>query len=34
MVRVDYQHVAGWSWARDLEILCATVPAVLPGLGA
>jgi lipopolysaccharide/colanic/teichoic acid biosynthesis glycosyltransferase len=26
--------VAGWSLARDLEILCATVPAVLSGRGA
>jgi exopolysaccharide biosynthesis polyprenyl glycosylphosphotransferase len=34
MVRFDYQYVAGWSLARDLEILCATVPAVLSGRGA
>jgi len=34
MVRFDYQYVAGWSLARDLEILLATVPAVLSGRGA
>jgi exopolysaccharide biosynthesis polyprenyl glycosylphosphotransferase len=34
MVRLDYQYVAGWSIARDLEILLATVPAVLSGRGA
>jgi len=34
MVRFDYQYVAGWSLARDLEILCATVPVVLGGRGA
>ncbi len=34
MVRFDYQYVAGWSLARDLEILFATVPAVLSGRGA
>ena len=31
---LDYQYVAGWSLARDLEILLATVPAVLSGRGA
>lgn len=34
MVRFDYQYVAGWSLARDIEILLATVPAVLSGRGA
>ena len=34
MVRFDYQYVAGWSLARDIEILLATVPAVLAGRGA
>jgi exopolysaccharide biosynthesis polyprenyl glycosylphosphotransferase len=34
MVRFDYQYVAGWSLARDVEILLATMPAVLSGRGA
>ncbi len=34
MVRFDYQYVAGWSLARDVEILLATVPAVISGRGA
>jgi len=34
MVRFDYQYVAGWSLARDVEILIATVPAVISGRGA
>jgi exopolysaccharide biosynthesis polyprenyl glycosylphosphotransferase len=34
MVRLDYQYVAGWSLARDIEILLATIPAVLSGRGA
>jgi lipopolysaccharide/colanic/teichoic acid biosynthesis glycosyltransferase len=34
MVRLDYQYVAGWSLARDVEIMLATVPAVLSGRGA
>ncbi|MGI8440036.1 MAG: sugar transferase [Thermoleophilaceae bacterium] len=34
MIRFDYQYVAGWSLARDVEILMATVPAVLSGRGA
>lgn len=34
MIRFDYQYVAGWSLARDLEILIATIPAVLSGRGA
>jgi exopolysaccharide biosynthesis polyprenyl glycosylphosphotransferase len=34
MIRLDYQYVAGWSLARDVEILLATVPAVLAGRGA
>ncbi|MBS1886870.1 MAG: sugar transferase [Actinobacteria bacterium] len=34
MVRFDYQYVAGWSLSRDIEILLATLPAVLSGRGA
>src|SRR5206468_3108321 len=34
MVRLDYQYVAGWSVARDIEILLATLPAVLGARGA
>jgi exopolysaccharide biosynthesis polyprenyl glycosylphosphotransferase len=34
MVRLDYQYVAGWSLARDVEILMSTIPAVLSGRGA
>jgi lipopolysaccharide/colanic/teichoic acid biosynthesis glycosyltransferase len=34
MIRLDYQYVAGWSLARDVEILLSTVPAVLSGRGA
>ncbi|HEX3239253.1 MAG TPA: sugar transferase [Solirubrobacterales bacterium] len=34
MVRFDYQYVAGWSLARDVELLFATIPAVLSGRGA
>jgi lipopolysaccharide/colanic/teichoic acid biosynthesis glycosyltransferase len=34
MVRLDYQYVAGWTLMRDIEILAATVPAVLSGRGA
>lgn len=34
MVRIDYQYVSGWSLARDIEILLATVPVVLSGRGA
>jgi exopolysaccharide biosynthesis polyprenyl glycosylphosphotransferase len=34
MVKFDYQYVAGWSLARDVEILLATVPVVLAGRGA
>jgi exopolysaccharide biosynthesis polyprenyl glycosylphosphotransferase len=34
MIRFDYQYVSGWSLARDLEILLATVPVVLSGRGA
>jgi exopolysaccharide biosynthesis polyprenyl glycosylphosphotransferase len=34
MVRMDFQYATGWSLARDLEILLATVPAVLSGRGA
>ena len=34
MVRFDYQYVAGWTLARDVEILLETVPAVISGRGA
>ena len=34
MVRFDYQYVAGWSLARDAEILLATLPAVVSRRGA
>ena len=34
MIRFDYQYVAGWSLARDIEILLATLPAVISGRGA
>jgi lipopolysaccharide/colanic/teichoic acid biosynthesis glycosyltransferase len=34
MIKFDYQYVAGWSLARDVEILLATLPAVLSGRGA
>ncbi len=34
MIRFDYQYVAGWSLARDMEILLATLPAVLSRRGA
>jgi exopolysaccharide biosynthesis polyprenyl glycosylphosphotransferase len=34
MVRFDYQYVVGWSLARDIELLLATVPAVFSGRGA
>jgi exopolysaccharide biosynthesis polyprenyl glycosylphosphotransferase len=34
MVRFDYQYVAGWSLARDIELLLATLPAVFSGRGA
>ncbi len=34
MIKFDYQYVAGWSLARDMEILLATVPAVISGRGA
>jgi exopolysaccharide biosynthesis polyprenyl glycosylphosphotransferase len=34
MVRFDYQYVAGWSLARDIELLLATLPAVVSGRGA
>ena len=33
-VAFDYQYVSGWSLARDIEILLATIPAVLSGRGA
>jgi exopolysaccharide biosynthesis polyprenyl glycosylphosphotransferase len=34
MIRFDYQYVSGWSLARDIEILLATIPAVISGRGA
>ena len=34
MISLDYLYVSGWSLARDIEILFATVPAVLSGRGA
>jgi exopolysaccharide biosynthesis polyprenyl glycosylphosphotransferase len=34
MIKFDYQYVAGWSLARDIEILLATLPAVVSGRGA
>jgi exopolysaccharide biosynthesis polyprenyl glycosylphosphotransferase len=34
LIKFDYQYVAGWSLARDIEILLATLPAVLSGRGA
>jgi exopolysaccharide biosynthesis polyprenyl glycosylphosphotransferase len=34
MIRFDYQYVCGWSLARDVAILLATLPAVLSGRGA
>jgi exopolysaccharide biosynthesis polyprenyl glycosylphosphotransferase len=34
MVRFDYQYVSGWSIARDIEILLATIPVVISGRGA
>lgn len=34
MLRFDYQYVANWSLARDLEIMLLTVPAVLAARGA
>ncbi|HEX6020901.1 MAG TPA: sugar transferase [Solirubrobacter sp.] len=34
MIKFDYQYVAGWSLARDIEILLSTLPAVISGRGA
>jgi exopolysaccharide biosynthesis polyprenyl glycosylphosphotransferase len=34
MVRLDFQYVTGWSLARDVELLLATVPVVLKARGA
>jgi len=34
MIKFDYQYVVGWSLARDIEILLATLPAVVSGRGA
>ena len=34
MVSFDYQYVSGWSLARDVEILLATIPVVISGRGA
>jgi exopolysaccharide biosynthesis polyprenyl glycosylphosphotransferase len=34
MLRFDYQYVAGWTLARDFEILLSTVPVAISGRGA
>jgi exopolysaccharide biosynthesis polyprenyl glycosylphosphotransferase len=34
MLKLDYQYVAGWTLARDIELLLATIPAVLSRRGA
>jgi exopolysaccharide biosynthesis polyprenyl glycosylphosphotransferase len=34
MLRFDYQYVAGWTLARDFEIMLSTVPGALSGRGA
>jgi exopolysaccharide biosynthesis polyprenyl glycosylphosphotransferase len=34
MLRFDYQYVANWSLARDVEIMLMTVPAMLSARGA
>ena len=34
MLRFDYQYVAGWSLARDFEIMLSTIPVALTGRGA
>jgi exopolysaccharide biosynthesis polyprenyl glycosylphosphotransferase len=34
MIGLDYQYAVGWSLARDIEILLATLPVVLSGRGA
>jgi exopolysaccharide biosynthesis polyprenyl glycosylphosphotransferase len=34
MIKLDYQYVSGWSLPRDLELLLATLPAVISGRGA
>jgi exopolysaccharide biosynthesis polyprenyl glycosylphosphotransferase len=34
MLRLDYSYVSGWTLARDVEMLLATIPAVLSGRGA
>jgi exopolysaccharide biosynthesis polyprenyl glycosylphosphotransferase len=34
MISLDYRYVAGWSLARDVEILLSTLPAVISGRGA
>jgi exopolysaccharide biosynthesis polyprenyl glycosylphosphotransferase len=34
MVAFDYQYVSGWSLARDVQILLATIPVVISGRGA
>jgi exopolysaccharide biosynthesis polyprenyl glycosylphosphotransferase len=34
MLRFDYQYVAGWSLARDFEIMLSTIPVALSGRGA
>jgi exopolysaccharide biosynthesis polyprenyl glycosylphosphotransferase len=34
MIQFDFQYVAGWSLARDIKILLATLPAILSCRGA
>jgi lipopolysaccharide/colanic/teichoic acid biosynthesis glycosyltransferase len=34
MLKLDLDYIEEWSLARDLEIICKTVPAVLSGRGA
>ncbi|HKR98289.1 MAG TPA: exopolysaccharide biosynthesis polyprenyl glycosylphosphotransferase [Candidatus Dormibacteraeota bacterium] len=34
MLKLDYQYVAGWTLARDIELMLATIPAVLSRRGA
>ncbi len=34
MLRFDYQYVAGWSLARDLQIMLSTIPVLYSGRGA
>ena len=34
MLRLDYSYVSGWTLGRDVEMLLATIPAVVSGRGA